>query len=76
MDFCPVCKRMSGEINHYTGRLICYNHSCGFKETEKGAKKRRSLGSSWMAAREEPILLLTNQVPIEGEDYAVPGTEV
>ena len=35
MELCPKCKRLSAEINHYTGLLICYNLSCLYKEEEK-----------------------------------------
>ena len=28
MNYCSTCKTMSGEINHNTGNLICYNREC------------------------------------------------
>jgi len=32
MKECPKCGKMTAEINHYTGKLICYNRECNYKE--------------------------------------------
>lgn len=49
MEFCPKCKRMTAEKNHYTGKLICYNRFCDQERTEAqafGSKENKSVTST------------------------------